>query len=201
MKLFLRFISYLFHPLLIPIIGTLFYFGITPKYSTNAIESANILPILILTVVIPIISYLILNNIGLIKSVFEPNLKERRYPLYINIILFILILYKVIPKNYTVELYFFFVGLIGASVASLVLIFLNFKSSLHVTGISSLFMYSVCLSVHFELNITIALSVLMLAIGLVATARLYLKAHNKAELIVGLAVGFLSQLLTIKFWL
>ena len=201
MKLFFRIISYLFHPLLIPIVGTLFYFRITPKYKTSAIESGNVLPIFILTVVIPIISYLILNNIGLVKSVFEPNIKERRYTLYITIILFLMILYKVISNNYTIELYFFFVGLIGVSFISLILLYLNFKSSLHMAGISSLFMYLVCLSIHFERNITIALSIVMLAMGLVATSRLYLKANNKAELIVGFVIGFLSQLFTIKFWL
>jgi len=201
MKLFLRIISYIFHPLLIPIIGTLVYFRITPKYSSSTLESGNVLPIFILTVIIPIISYLILHNIGVVKSVFAPNLRERRYPLYINIILFLMILYKVIPNNYTVELYFFFVGLIGASCASIVLLYFKFKSSLHMTGIASLFMYLVCLSVHFERNITIALSITMLTLGLVATSRIYLKAQNKAGLIVGLVVGLLSQLLTVKFWL
>lgn len=201
MKLFLRIVSYLFHPLFIPIIGTLVYFRITPKYNSEAIKTGNVLPIFILTVVIPIISYLILNNIGLIKSIFVPNIKERKFPLYINIILFLMILYKVIPNNYTSELFFFFVGLIAASVASLVLVYFNFKSSLHMTGIGSLFMYLVCLSIHFERNITIALSITMLAIGLVATSRLYFKAHEKKELVVGLLVGLLSQLFTVKFWL
>ncbi len=201
MKLFLTIISYLFHPLFIPIAGTLAYFQITPKYSPAAVQSGNIFPIFILTVIIPIISYLILNNIGLIKSIFIPDLKERRYPLYINIILYLMILYKVIPNNYTAELYYFFIGLISAMFATLVLLFMNFKSSLHMTGIASLLMYLICLSVHFEINITIALSLTMLAVGLVATSRMYLKAHNKAELLIGLLVGLVSQLLTVKFWL
>ena len=201
MKLFLTIISYLFHPLFIPIAGTLAYFQITPKYSPLPLQSGNIFPIFILTVIIPIISYLILKNIGLIKSVFIPDLKERRYPLYINILLYLMILYKVIPNNYTAELYYFFIGLISASFATLVLLFMNFKSSLHMTGIASLLMYLICLSVHFEINITIALSLTMMAVGLVATSRMYLKAHSKAELFVGLLIGLVSQLLTVKFWL
>lgn len=201
MKLILRTVSYLFHPLFIPIAGTLAYFRITPKYSPLAVQSGNVLPIFILTVIIPIIFYLILNNIGLVKSVFVPNARERRFPLYINILLFLMILYKVIPNNYTIELFYFFVGLTSAAIASLILLFLNFKSSLHMTGISSLFMYLVCLSVHFEVNITIALSITILAVGLVATSRLYAKAHNGPEIIVGLVIGLFSQLLTIKFWM
>ncbi len=84
---------------------------------------------------------------------------------------------------------------------SLLLLFLNFKSSLHLMGMGSLFMYLTCLSVHFEINITLALSILILMTGLVASSRLYLKAHSKPELLIGFLVGAISQLLTIKFWL
>ncbi len=201
MKLFLKAISYIFHPVFIPIAGTLAYFMITPKYSPLELQSGNILPIFILTVIIPIISYLILTNIGVVSSVFLPNAQERRYPLYIMIVLLLMVLYKVIPNNYTVELYYFFVGLIGACAATLALLFFNFKSSLHVTGMSSLFMYLICLSVHFEINITIALGFFAFATGIVATSRLYLNMHNKTEVVIAMLIGALSQLLTIKYWL
>ncbi len=201
MKLFQQVISYIFHPLFIPVAGTIGYFAITPKYSPIEEQSGNILPIFILTVIIPIIAYLILKNIGLIKSALMPTLKERRYPLYINILLLLMVVYKVIPNNYTPELHFYFLGLIAASMSSLVLLFINFKSSMHLMGMGSIFMYLVSLSVHFEINITLALSVLILLTGLVATSRLYLKAHSKAELVIGFFIGLVSQLLTVKFWL
>ncbi len=201
MKLFQQVISYIFHPLFIPVAGTIGYFAITPKYSPIEEQSGNILPIFILTVIIPIIAYLILKNIGLIKSALMPTLKERRYPLYINILLLLMVVYKVIPNNYTPELHFYFLGLIAASMASLVLLFINFKSSMHLMGMGSIFMYLVSLSVHFEINITLALSVLILLTGLVATSRLYLKAHSKAEIVIGFFIGLVSQLLTVKFWL
>lgn len=201
MKGFLKAVSLVFHPLFVPIAGTLAYFIITPKYSPLELQSGNILPIFILTVIIPIISYLILRNLGLVTSIYMPKIEERKYPLYINIILLFLILYKVIPNNYTIELYYFFVGLIGASTAALLLLFLNLKSSMHLMGMGSLLMFMISLSIHFEINITIALSILTLLTGLVASSRLYLKAHSKAELFIGFCLGLLTQLLTVKFWL
>ncbi len=72
---------------------------------------------------------------------------------------------------------------------------------MHLFGIGSLFMFLVNLSIHFETNITIALSFLILAIGLVATSKLYFKAHSKTELLIGLCLGLASQLLTVKYWL
>ena len=201
MRPFLQAISYLFHPLFIPVAGTVAYFLITPKYSPIEAQSGNVLPIFILTVIIPIIAYLILKNVGLIHSIFSPTIKERRYPLYIIILLLLMVVYKVIPNNYTAELYYYFLGLIAATMASLSLLFLNFKSSLHLMGMGSIFMYLICLSVHFEINITLALSAVILLTGLVASSRLYLKAHTRAELVIGFLIGAVSQMLTVKFWL
>jgi membrane-associated phospholipid phosphatase len=181
--------------------GTIAYFMITPKYSPIEEQSGNILPIFILTVIIPIIAYFILKNLGLVHSVFMPTTKERRYPLYISILLLFLVVYKVLPNNYTPELQYYFLGLIASATASLLLLFLSFKSSMHLIGMGSLFMYLTSLSVHFEINVTLALSVLILITGLVASSRLYLKAHSKAELLIGFLIGIVSQLLTIKFWL
>ncbi len=201
MKLFQKVISYIFHPLFIPIAGTFAYFLITPKYSPLELQSGNILPIFILTVIIPIITFLILKNIGYINSIQLPTIQERKYPLYIYLALLFMVVYKVIPNNYIVELYFYFVGLIAATLATLILLLFKIKSSMHLLGMGSLLMFLINLSIHFEINITLALSLCIFAIGLVATSRLYLKAHTKAEIFIGFCIGLISQLLTVKYWL
>ena len=201
MKLFQKIISYIFHPILIPTAGTFAYFLITPKYSPLELQSGNILPIFILTVIIPIITFFILRNIGFLNSIQLPTIQERKYPLYINLALLFMVVYKVIPNNYIVELYFYFVGLIAATFATLILLLFKIKSSMHLLGIGSLFMFLINLSIHFEINITMALSLCIFAIGLVATSRLYLKAHTRAEVFIGLCIGLISQLLTVKYWL
>jgi membrane-associated phospholipid phosphatase len=201
MKVFQKAISYIFHPIFVPIAGTLAYFIITPKYSPLELQSGNILPIFILTVIIPIIAYLILKNLGLVNSIFIPSLQERKYPLFIQIGLLFLILYKVIPNNYIPELYFYFVGLLSATLASLLLLYFRLKSSMHLMGLGSLMMFLIVLSIHFEVNITLAISLLIFFTGLTATSRLYLKAHSRSELFVGFCIGMITQLLTVKFWL
>lgn len=201
MKAFYKGISYIFHPLFVPMAGTLCYFAVTPRYSPLEMEGGNVLPIFILTVVIPIISYLILRNIGVVTSIFMPSIVERRYPLLIHSCLLAVILYKVIPQHYIVEIYFYFVGLLSASMACLLLLLFRFKVSLHMAGIGALFMYLINLSIHFEKNVIIAISLFALSIGLVASSRLFLRAHSPLELFIGLAIGLLSQLLTVKFWL
>ena len=201
MKQFLTLLAYLFHPVFIPFAGTICYFLITPKYSPLEVQSGNVLPIFILTVIIPIITFLILRNLGLAKNIFLPGLRERTYPLLINLGLLGMVLLKVIPNNYTIELYFYFLGLLLATGASLMALFFGLKCSLHMVGMGSLLMFLIALSVHFETNITLAISLLTLATGLTATSRLYTKAHGRFEVLIGFFIGFLAQLLMLRYWL
>jgi len=201
MTIFFKTISYIFHPLFIPIAGACAYFIITPKYSPDSLQSTTLLPIFILTIIIPIIAFFILRNLGLVRSVFMPTIKERKYPLYIHISLLLIVVYKIIPDQYVPELHFYFLGLIAAAMTALLLLLLKQKASMHLMGMGGLFIFLICLSIHFEKNIILAISLLVLATGLVATSRLYLKAHSKAELLVGFFIGVLSQLLLVRFWL
>lgn len=201
MRIFLSLVSYLLHPLFIPIAGTIAYFLTTPKYSPLEVQAGNILPIFILTIVIPIITYLILKNIGVVNSIFMPTTEERKYPVVIHIILLLMVIYKVLPNNYLTELYYYFVGLLIAAFTCLLLLFLNFKTSIHLIGVSGLCMYLINLSIHFEINLIIAISIFTLLVGLVTSSRLYLKAHTHPEVAAGILIGVCSQLLTITYWL
>lgn len=201
MRFVLKLISYIFHPLFVPIAGTMTYFLITPKYNTEAIENGNILPIFILSIIIPLIAYFILTNIGFVASAFSPTINERKYALYIEISLLLMIMVKVIPNNYISELYYFFLGLLGASFACLLLLFFKYKSSIHMIGMGSILMYAISLSIHFEINITLAIGAITLITGLVASSRLFQKSHSKYEIFLGFLIGLVSQLMTLKFWL
>ena len=115
--------------------------------------------------------------------------------------LYLMILYQVIPQNYISELYYFFVGLLIGTSATLLLLFVKFKTSIHLLGMGNLLMFLVGLSIHFEVNITLAIGFVTLLTGLVITSRLYLKAHTLFELIIGFFLGFMSQLFVLKYWL
>ena len=201
MKGFFKIIASLFHPIFIPIYGCFIYFIVTKKYTSMEMKVGNLFPIFILTVIIPIICFLIMRNIGMVNSVFMPTIKERKYPLYISIMLLLMIVYKVIPQQYTPELYYYFIGLIIALSTAAILLFIKYKASIHMLGIGSLVMYLINLSIHFEINLAFSLSILILITGLIASSRLYFKAHNQLELVVGLVIGLTTQFLTIPYWL
>jgi hypothetical protein len=200
MRLLSKFIGFLLHPMLVPLYGSAFYFLVTPKYSPRELLLGNLIPIGILTVVIPMGSLIVLKQFGMLRSRFALSAEERIYPLLIYLALILMILIRVIPGNYTAELYYFFMGIALATTSSLLLALLGKVVSLHMVGIGSLLMFMVNLSFHFEKNIVVAISLCTLATGLLASARLFLNLHGRAAILTGWLIGLVSQLLLIKFW-
>lgn len=196
-----KLISYLIHPLLVPTIGTVFYFMVTPKYSPSELILGNLMPIFILTALIPLGSLLILNQFGMMRSRLLLTSEERIYPLLIFLALVLLILLRVIPNNFTVELYYFFMGIALSVTSCLLLALMGKVVSLHMVGIGTLLMFVAMLSFHFEKNIVAAISLCTLCTGLLASARLYLNRHGRAAVLTGWLIGLVSQLILIRFWL
>lgn len=201
MRILSKLISYLIHPLLVPTFGTLFYFMVTPKYSPIELILGNLIPVFILTALIPLGSLLILHQFGMMRSRLLLTSEERIYPLLIFLALLLLILLRVIPNNFTVELYYFFMGIALSVTSCLLLALMGKVVSLHMVGIGTLLMFIVILSFHFEKNIVAAISLCTLCTGLLASARLYLNRHGRAAVLTGWLIGLVSQLILIRFWL
>lgn len=200
MRVLSRVITYLLHPLLIPVYGILFYFRMTPKFHTLEFQGGNVLPVFILTVIIPIVSLLIFRNLGLMRSNLLLRARERIYPMLIFLGLMLMILFRVIPNHYTPEIYFFCLGIITATTACLLQALAGKVVSLHMAGIGSLLLYMIALSIHFEKNIVLAISLCTFCTGLIASSRLYLRAHGRAAVLAGWLIGLVSQLILLQFW-
>ena len=201
MQVLSKLLSYVIHPLLAPTFGTIFYFMVTPKYSPMELILGNLVPIFILTGLIPLGSLLILNQFGMTRSRLLLTSEERIYPLLIFLALLLLILLRVIPNNFTVELYYFFMGIALSVTSCLLLALMGKVVSIHMVGIGTLLMFIVVLSFHFEKNIVAAISLCTLCTGLLASARLYLNRHGRAAVLTGWLIGLVSQLILIRFWL
>ena len=68
-------------------------------------------------------------------------------------------------------------------------------------GIAGITMFLIALGVHFKVNVLIAIGLLFIANGWVASSRLHTHSHNYPELIAGFFVGVLPQLIMLNFWL
>ncbi|AUS05418.1 hypothetical protein [Pseudotamlana carrageenivorans] len=194
-------ISYIFHPLLMPIAGVAFYFAKSPRFIPFDIISAKLISLFILTVILPILLYLLLKITGRVNSIRLETARQRVLPLMLNCIILLLVIKRITTPNQSIEIYFFFVGILISNMACLCLAMFGFKASIHMIGVTGLAMYFVALSIHYSININGTLALMALIIGAVATSRLHYKAHNAIELVIGAFIGFIPQLILVPYWL
>ena len=97
MNRFLRFGSYALHPLIMPLLGVILYYIFTPRYVDFELLRAKVVAVAIVTMLIPIITFFLLKNLGAINSIHLKTSKERKIPLMIQCILLLLIIKMVLP--------------------------------------------------------------------------------------------------------
>ena len=201
MKLFLKIGSILFHPLLIPVMGTAIYFHFTPRFVEQEMVIANLFALTIITVVIPIVVFFLLKSLGQVDSIYLREVKERKFPLMIQCVLLLLIIKMVFNPYDNPELYFFFVGILFSAFASLVMVLFRIKVSLHQIGVAGILIFLVGISAHFKINLLVTISFFLFVNGWVASSRLQANAHTYSELGLGLLIGALPQLILFNMWL
>jgi len=197
----LKGISFIFHPLIMPLFGVLFYFHKSPRYFTIQIVQAKLISVFILTVLLPILLYYLLKSLGKTQSIYLKTTKERILPLALNCIVTILVLRRVLPSSEIIELYYFFVGILISTLTCLILVLIKFKASVHMVAIAGIFMFFIDLSIYYNININGTLTFLAILIGAIGTSRIHLKAHTNRELIFGFFIGLLPQLILVNYWL
>ncbi|WP_370477184.1 hypothetical protein [Tamlana flava] len=197
----LKSISYIFHPLVMPLFAIWFYFEISPRFIPDDIVQGKLISIFILTVLLPILTYFLLKTLGKVNSVHLETPRERLYPLMLYCVIIIIALQRIITPSQAIEIYFFLIGLLISNMTCLLMAIMNFKISLHMMAVCGVFMFFVALSIHFSININGALAMMAIMIGAIATSRLHLKAHNGKELIIGIFIGAIPQLILVNYWL
>jgi len=201
MNTLLKSISYIFHPLLMPFLGVVFYFSKSPRFIPLSIIKAKLFSLALLTIIIPILLFFLLRTLGKINTIHLATTKERILPLLINCVIVFVISQRIFPNNEIAELYYFFVGVLLSTFTCLILAVLNLKVSIHMIASAGVFMFFIALSIHFNININGSIALFAIAIGAIATSRLHLNAHTNIELILGFFVGVIPQLILLNYWL
>jgi len=197
----LKSISFIFHPLLMPLLGVIFYFSKTPRFIPDPVLKAKLFSVTILTVILPMLLYYLLKTLRKVDSIHLETTHERKLPLLLNCIIIILVLIRVLPQNEIPELYFFFIGILISTITCLTLAIVKFKASIHMIGAAGFFMFAVALAIHFKINTNGTLALMCIILGSIATSRLHLKAHTPIELIIGFFVGLMPQLILLNYWI
>jgi len=197
----LKSILYLLNPLLIPLFGMLIYFAICPRFTSSSILISNALGLLITTVITPIVTLFFLKNINIIDSVQLQTLKDRKIPMLLQIGFYILTIKTLINIYNFPELYYFFAGVLFSTMSALVLVLSKFKTSLHMAGIALITTFTITLSIHFSINQIVLIAGLLVLNGLLATACMVHFHTATKELLVGIVIGSVPQLVLFQLWL
>lgn len=197
----LKSISFVFHPLIMPLLGVIFYFHKTPRFIPEPVRNAKIFSIIILTIILPILLFFLLKTVNKVDSIYLKSTKERLIPLFINCIITTLILIRVLNPSEIIELYYFFLGILCSTLACFIMAIFKVKASIHMIAASGFFMFAVAIGIHYQINVNGTIALMMIILGAVATSRLHLKAHTNQELIIGLFTGLFPQLVFMNYWL
>ena len=201
MKKVLPIFSYIFHPIFIPILASLLYLFFTDTYFSTREMMVILLQVVILTVFIPILFFFLLRSTGKIESIMIAEVSQRKIPLVIQCFLIILLIRKSITVDRYPELHFFFLAGLLSTLCALILLYARIKASLHMMTISALTVFVIGLSMHFQTQNIYLIALLILMNGFVASSRLEMKAHTYKELVIGLLLGCIPQLLLLYIWL
>lgn len=194
-------ISFIFHPIFMPLLGLCFYFWKSPRFFPQDLIRAKLISVVILTVVLPLLIYSLLKTLGKTKSIYLKTTKERILPLIINAAITFLIIKRVLPNNQIIELYYFFIGILISTLSCLILAYLEHKASIHMIAISGVFTFAIALSLHFSININGSLALFAIITGAVASSRLSLEAHTTIEIVIGILIGVAPQFFLLGYWL
>lgn len=201
MKRILPFFSYFFHPIFIPLLGTLFYVLLDARHLNPAQYLILFIQIIIITILLPIAFFYLLRTFGKIESIMLSDISQRKIPLLLQIMLFAVLIQNGINLDNFNSLYFFFLGGIFSTVFAFLLLFLKTKASIHMIGISSLTVFIIGLSIYNEINTINTVAFFIVMNGFVASSRLMMKAHTNKELIIGFFCGAIPQAALLYFWL
>lgn len=194
-------VSYLFHPLLMPIYAMLLVFGIYPYYFAHLDFKAKVLAfgaVFLNTFFFPVLAICIMKGLGMISNFKMETRNERILP-FIATMVFYFYCYMVTNKMLQLGEFPSDIILGGCiTVFLLFLINLSFKVSIHAAGVGNLVGVVLMLITMSSFNLEgLFLAVILLA-GVVGTARLYLGAHQNLDIYSGYFVGLIGQLIAFK---
>lgn len=197
-----NFISYKLHPLFIPTYFFLYLMQVLPFEFVGITEwqlTLRLFSVFWLTAFFPAFAVFLMWRLKLSESIFLRTQKERIIPYVITMFFYWWMYY--LSRNFTdqpLALKFFYFGIFIAT--ALGLIINNFmKISLHAMGVGGLLTAVILVGLHYSIDNAIWTLLAIIITALVMSARMIVSDHSKQELILGLFIGLLTQVMA-YFW-
>jgi len=190
---FHKFISTILHPIVLPTLGVFLYFVFVSQSFEKRLQLIVLGLVFALTYVVPVLLLLFLRNFGFIKDFQVSTIKERRFPVIFMISLLYFLGNTIIQIPTIRNLGILFYGTSLSLTCIYVLFSVKLKSSLHLVSMGNMIGFFLIMTNINSLSMLPIIILLILLSGILASSRLYLKAHTPVELLIGFSLGIVCQ--------
>ena len=190
MKVLAFAVSILFHPLLLPLYvlfitfnsGTIFSY--VPAYTQNM---SYLLTLLGVTLT-PLACLPLLKWLGLIENYRLMHKQDRVFPVLATVVGAFIVFYfsRNLPYSNIVRQFYLIMVIM---LSGFMIVTIRWKISMHMTAIGALCGFVFILGMKYLGEVINLLPILILASGILASSRLYLKRHTPAQVYVGYIYG------------
>ena len=199
-RLAAKIISYIFHPLFVPVYIAWFLITVQPYLFASFTPTEKIIALLrfiIMYSFFPLVTVLLARGLGFIDSIYLRTQKERIIPYIACGIYYFWMCYVLRNQpQFSKEVVQLSMAIfIASSIGLLVNIYM--KVSMHSISMGILVVFMSLLAFTQAGSYTVYMSIAFLSAGIVCTARFIVSDHTAKEIYAGLLVGGLSQLIAI----
>lgn len=185
--------SAVLHPVVMPTVGVLLYFILTDLRLSKHQKLALLAIVFIATYIIPVLLLIVLKAIGGIKTYNASSIEERKVPVLFMLVLFYFVGKTLNETHITREISYLFYGTSFGLSLTYMLFITKLKTSLHLLSIGSALGFFLVLQLMHSIQILPLIVTFFILAGILASARLYLKAHTASEVYLGFFIGIICQ--------
>ena len=193
-RLIARVISYVFHPLFVPVyMGwfLIYHAGVLP-YLDPWNKTLLLVQFFVSYTLLPLATMLMAKALGFVESIYLRTQKDRIIPYVACGVFYFWIWYVLRTQNFSKELILMSLAIFLTASAGIII---NgfMKISMHAMSMGVMCAYILLLGFMTERSFGVYISLVFFIAGLVSTARLINADHHPREVYLGLFVGALSQ--------
>jgi len=190
---FHKFISTILHPIVLPTLGVFIYFVFVSQSFEKRLQLIVLGLVFTLTYLVPLLMLLLLKKFRFIKDFQVSTIKERRFPIIFMMLLLYFLGNSIIQIPTIRNLGILFFGTSLSLTCIYVLFSLKLKSSLHLVSMGNMIGFFLIMTNINSLSMLPIIILLILLSGILASSRMYLKAHTPIELLIGFSLGIICQ--------
>ena len=199
-RLIARVISYIFHPLFIPVYIAWFLITVQPYLFASFTPAEKLLAIIrffIMYSFFPLVTVLLAKGLGFLDSIYLKTQKERIIPYIACGVYYFWMAYVLRNQpEFSKEVVQLSMAIFIASSLGL-LVNIVMKVSMHAMSMGIMLVFMALLSFTQAGSYSIYISMVFLIAGLVCTSRFIVSDHTPSEIYTGLLVGGISQLIAV----